>query len=230
MSNNIIKLQAPAGVTGVVQASGTQQTYQIGADGGVTVDPFDVTALLRAGFTYVANNFGWYDTLKGVAAASVALLVASAALSNGTKSVAAQVDVPRQAQAVIIPGTLAITAGTLTLTYIANDGTVVADVLSLVTALSTNLTLTTSKGVVHLTSAVVAGLVGGASPTFQVGTNATLALPLRPGFQDVAVVKENTDGTDGTVGTVTASGGLIAPTTAPNATHVYSFGYTYVGV
>lgn len=223
-----IKLQSPAGTTGIVQSSATQQNYTVGADGTVTVDPSDVPALLRAGYVYVTNAFRWVDLFKGVVAASAALLVASAALSNGSKAVAAQPDVPRQGQAIVIPGTTAITAGSLTLTYIANDGTVVADALDLTTALSTTKTLTTSKGLVHLTSAVVAGLVGGTSPTYQVGTNNTLALPVDPGFQGFAVVKANVDGADEAVGTVTASGGLISPTTAPNATHTYSFGYTYL--
>lgn len=50
-SNNIIKMYAPAGTSGIIHASKTQQTYTIAGDGSVLVDPNDVAALTGAGFT-----------------------------------------------------------------------------------------------------------------------------------------------------------------------------------
>jgi hypothetical protein len=65
--------------------------------------------------------------------ATAGRIVASVALANGALAIANQPDTARQVDARVDPGAAAITAGTLTVTYAANDGTAAqVDVLSLV--------------------------------------------------------------------------------------------------
>jgi hypothetical protein len=234
-----IKLIAPAGVGGVVMGrSGTN--YTIGSDGTISgVSFLDVDALMNDGFQWAVTAQRVYSTPGAPAIAAAAVTVASTGFSNGTLSIAAQPDVPRQLQAVVNAGAASLVAGQLALTYTANDSTTQTDTLNFGgIASSGTATLQTSKGVVHLTSAVVSGVSGGSSPGVQVGTNGTIAVPVDPGFVDFAVIKETkltpTAGTlglmvpaDETIGTVTAAGALIAPTQAPDGTHQLSFGYTY---
>lgn len=226
MANPTVVLIVPFGTTSVFGKSGV--LYTPDAYGRITVNTGDIESLLNGGCTYAPNDTRSYY-VGAAAAASAALIVASGAMSNGALTIAAQPDVGRQLQAVVNPGTTAISAGVLTLTYTATDGTTQVDSLSLATALSTLLTLTSSKGALHVTSGAVSGLVGGTSPTLEVGTNTVLGLPVAAGFQGVSVLKENVDGADEAVGTVTAGVGLIKPTTAPNGTHTYVFVYSYIG-
>jgi hypothetical protein len=51
-----VKLFAPTGRTGIVQASASGTTYTIAADGSVSVDSLDVPALERAGFTTASRD------------------------------------------------------------------------------------------------------------------------------------------------------------------------------
>lgn len=214
----------PGTPTAFVAQLGT--SYTPDSTGAIYVAPNDVLSALAAGWVFWNSEFR-NAGVTTPAAANAVLVVASVALSNGALTVAAQPDVLRPLAVRIDPGSSAITAGVATLVYYGNDGVLTTDVLSLVAAASTPVTLTTSKGILILNSGTVSGLVGGTSPKIQVGTNATLALPVTPGFGNFTVLRENTDGANGTIGTVTASGGLVAPTTAPNGTHSYSWGYTY---
>jgi hypothetical protein len=163
-------------------------------------------------------------------------------LTNGSLAIAAQPDVCRQVAAVIFPGSVGITAGTLTVTYTANDGTTQVDALSLVAASQSagaaGSTVGTTKGVLRLTSAVVSGLTGGQSPGIYAGTNNYLGVPVPPRFVDWALTAEKKiTPTVGTLGltvpsdetistTVIATGALVSPTQAPDGTHGLSFGYT----
>jgi hypothetical protein len=238
-----IKLIAPAGVGGVVQGrSGT--TYTIASDGTISsVSPLDVDALINDGFLFAIPRHNT-AVIPAPVAASAGVTVASVALANGTLTVAAQPDVPRQLQIIVNPGTTAISAGNLAMTYTANDGTAQVDNFSMVMAAGAAAgtivtTLSTSKGVEHLASAVVTAMSGGTSPAIQIGTNNYLALPVDPGFVDFAVTSEKkitpTAGTlglsvpaDNTVSTVAISAGaLYTPTTVPDGTHSLSIGYNY---
>jgi hypothetical protein len=202
------------------------------ADGTFSIDPRDTIFALAAGYVPARTESRWYYTPTAPAAANANLLYSSAGLSNGTLAVAANVDVMRPAQVVIIPGTTAITAGTLTLTYAANDGTAAqVDALNLSTALSTNLTLTTTKGVLRMATQIVTLLAGGTSPTIQIGTNASISVPVPEGAQDLAIVSEFLDGAvvtatnAGTLGSPPTLGAYL-PHTAPNATHNFGVAYT----
>lgn len=220
-----VEMKVAAGVTQIYGLSGT--LYTPDANGILNVQPGDISSIINSGeaFPAVARNH-LHNITTAPAAASAALVLASGALSNGTKAVAAQPDTPRQLQYVVAPGSAAITGGTLTVAYWGNDGIEHTEVFSLQTAASTNLTIKSTFGCSLLVSQVVAGLAGGSSPGLEGGTNATLALPIDAGESAVSVYRENVDGTSETVGTVGALTGLITTTTAPNGTHTFSFGYT----
>lgn len=204
---------------------------QVGAGGVVTVNgggaaPFDITALLDAGASY-ANTEMRQVAVTTPAAASAALIVHSVTASAGALTIAAQPDVMRQAFVRIDPGTSAITAGVVTVVYVANDGTTQTDVISLVTAASTVLSTNFSKGVLSVSSATIAtNFVGGATPKIQIGTNANLAVPVNQNASNFSLVYEQDD-TTVTLGSG-AGYGIVTPVNAPNATHSYSFGYTFV--
>lgn len=200
------------------------------SDGTFSIDPRDTMYAFGAGYVPARTENRFYYTPTAPATASNGLLFNSAALANGTLAVAANVDVMRPVQALVLPGTTAITAGNLALTYDANDGTASqVDNLSLITALSTTLTLNSSKGVLRMRSQIVTGLTGGTSPTILIGTTAAIAVPVPPGAQDATIISEFLDGAIVTVanaGTLTLP--AYTPHTAPNATHNFGVEYTTV--
>lgn len=206
--------------------SGT--TYTIDNTGTVSVTTSaDIKDFIDAGFEIQLINVQQYTTALPPAAANADLCFSSAALSNGTLAIAAQPSVMRPLQAVVLPGTLAITAGLLTLTYTANDGSTQVDALPLATAASTNATLVSSKGCAKLTSQVVTGLTGGATPTIRIGTNANLALPYPQILSKPTLMLETLDATtNATLGTTVGNFGVWTPFTAPNGTHTYSVVYS----
>ena len=203
-------------------------TYVPAADGTISADTRDVPALLTLGATYVSKRSTTYYTNIAPGAATVGQLVASGALANGAISVTNQPDVMRQGAMKIAAGTSAITGGTVSIVYKANDGTNTTDVLPATAGASGTATSFLTKGVAHITSITVAGLVGGTSPGIQIDTTASISLPVDPGTVDLTVFKENSNTADETVGTLsTVTLGTIAPSTAPNGTHTYSFAYAY---
>ncbi len=201
---------------------------QVPADGLITVDSRDAPTLLGMGASYV-NVITRTATLNGAPiAASAAKLVASTALSNGTKAVANQPDVPRQGVLVIDPGTSAITAGTVKIPYTANDGTAQTDTVSCVMPGTTIVSTLTSKGILVLSPIVVAGIVGGASPGVQLNDTNSLSLPVDGGFVDFSLFKTYADGASNGQVSVASSAASWTPSTTPNGTHTYSAQYTYV--
>ena len=141
-----------------------------------------------------------------------------------------QPDVMRQAQLVVTSASPGPTAGTVAITYIGNDGVVTTDTLSLITHGATPTTQTLSKGAQSIAGGNIAGLVGGTAPVWlELGSTGAISVPVDPGTQDVVFTSEGTDGGAEAIGTVVAGVlGTITPTTALNATHTYSFGYTFV--
>lgn len=210
---------------GLIQ--GNFGNYLPASDGTYTVDSRDVSPLLAAGFVYMKQTFASYTLPLAPGAATVGQIIASGALSNGTVAITHQPDVMRPVNVEVGTGTTAITAGTVTVVYEANDGTIQTDVLSLAIALSTASTQGLSKGVVTISSVTVAGLVGGTSPWLRLSTLAQVSLPVSPGAADFAVVREYDAGATIAIGTLGVSLGSIIPTTAPNATVTYSFAYYY---
>ena len=239
-----VKLFAPTGGGGQIQAP--NGTYFVASDGTVAVNAADVASLVALGFEFAVTDHRNYVFPGAPVAQSATVTVSSTSLTVGSLTIAAHPDVPRQVQAVVFPGG-AITAGTLTYVYTANDGTTQTDALSLVMASQSTgvagATLATTKGVERMTSVTVAGLTGGVSPGVQAGTNNYLAVPVPPRFVDFAVTSEKkitpTNGTlgltvpsDDTVPTLLiTAGALVTPSTVPDGTHGLSFGYnvTYPG-
>lgn len=209
----------------VIQGNGG--TYAVASDGTFIANASDVPDLLKIGCVYVQAVTKSYGQTPAVATATVGKFVASTTLANGSFTVAAQPDVPRQGQFVIGAGTVAISAGTISLTYIANDGSTQTDVLSLVTPVSGTATLFTSKGMIHINTPTAAGLVGGATPYIYMSSTSVLSVPVDFNTKDVTFIKETIDTGDEAIGTVNANTlASIQPTVVPNGTHTYSWLYT----
>ena len=200
------------------------------ADGTIPIDSRDLSNALAAGFVRARRATQTYSAAIAPAAALATAYASGVALANGALALAAVPEIMRQVVIAIIPGNLAITAGVLTVVYPANDGTVQTDVFSLITPLSTTLTVYLSKPAVLLTtavSAVVSGLVGGNSPTINIGRTAVIGVPLPQGAVDVTLLSEIVDAASETKGTLT-NAGFWTPTTAPNATHTFAAVYSTV--
>ncbi len=188
----------------------------------------DVIDHLNAGCSFAHTGSHYISHAVAPTAATAANIVASVALANGSLTVAGQPDVPRKLQAVVTPGAAAVIAGSLTLSYTDSSGQSIIDSFIVATPASIALTLTTSRGVSHLASAALAQVSGGASPTIAIGTTSALGLPAVQGALAFSVFKEVRNGADETVGTVDPTGGTVVPSTAPNGTYTYSFGYNYL--
>lgn len=195
------------------------------ANGTITVDTRDALSLLSAGAYYMNTQSRW-SGVSAARAGSAGQIVASAALANGTATIANQPDVGRQLGLRIDPGAGTITAGQTVLSYIGNDGVATLDTVSL--ASSAVFTTNTSKGVLHLTSQITTALAGGSSPKMELTDTNSLALSVDPGFSVFVVNKSNVDGADQAVGTVASAAACITPTTAPNGTHTFGFAYSFV--
>ena len=219
-----VKMNAVA-IGGTINLPNTGNVF-VPADGIITVDSNDVPFLLRAGATYI-NTRNKTATLTSPLAATAGRLVASTALSNGTKTIAHQPDVPRQAVLRIDPGTSAITAGNVAMNYIANDGSTVTDNVSLIMPGTTVVSTNTSRGVLNLNSVIVTALAGGASPEMQVNDTNSLSVPVDPGFVDFAMVTEYVDAVPEGQVSVASSAGSFTPSTTPNGTHTYGAFYSY---
>ena len=210
---------------GVIQ--GAFGTYQVATDGTFTVDTRDAPSCLALGMAYIKNATRSYVTPLAPAAATVSRIVASVALSNGALTIAANPDVPRPVAIEVNPGTAAITAGNLAVTYEGNDGQLLTENVSLVCAASAPFTNDLSRGVVTISSATVSGLVGGHTPFIRLNTTAELSVPVDPNTVDFAVTREYDNGATAAIGATSVALGSIAPTAAPNATNTYSFMYVY---
>jgi len=218
---------AGSAVGGLIQ--GAFGNYQPAADGTYTVDTRDAPPLLAAGMQYIKNVSDYYTLRKAPLAATTGQIVASGALSNGSVAVSNQPDVPRPVKLAIGTGTGAITGGNIAIAYYGNDGVLATENYSAVVGASAASTVYLTRGVAQISTIAVSGLVGGTAPFIRLDTTADLSVPVHPNTVDVVVFKEDVDLTSETVGPAVA--GVLAsltPTTAPNATHTYGFGYSFV--
>jgi hypothetical protein len=222
-----VQVRLAAGVIGGTIETQYSGTVSVGSDGTITVDSRDVATLLAAGAQYVSNST-ILQSFRAPRGATAGRIVASATLSSGSMTIANQPDSPRQCAMVIYTGTSPITAGNYALNYTANDGTSQTDSGSLVATSGLNVTTTTSKGVLHLSSAVISNLAGGGAGGMQINDTNSLSMVVQPGFVDFTVLKENVDGADETIGTVASTAASVTPTTAPNATHNFDFAASFV--
>lgn len=213
------------GIGGTIE--GNYGTYQAASDGTFVVDSRDAPTMLALGMNYVQRRAAQYTTPLAPSAATIGAIVASGALSDGSVAVTAQPTTPRPINVEVGTGTAAITAGSVAVTYIGNDGQTDTDTLSLVCAASSSVTQGLSRGAVTISSIEVSGVVGGASPWLRLSTTAELSLPVAPDAIDFTVSREYDAGATIAVGALGVSLGSITPTTAPNGTVTYSFLYSY---
>jgi hypothetical protein len=219
-----VKMNALA-IGGTIQLPATGNVT-VPADGLISVDSTDVAALLRMGATYIMARTKSVNILAP-RAASAGRLVASTALSNGTKTIAAQPDVPRQGVLRIDPGTSAITAGNVAINYLANDGTTVTDNVSAIMGGTTVVSTNTSKGIVTLNSVIVTAIAGGASPQVQLNDTNSLSVSVDPGFVDFTLLAEFADATNEGQVAIASSAASFTPSTTPNSTHNYGAFYGF---
>jgi hypothetical protein len=158
-------------------------------------------------------------------AAELISIVADVSLAAGALTIAAQPDYPRKLQVRITDANSSITAGTVTLVGLGASGQAVTQVIPLTGGTAT---VVSADAYSHLTSATVAALAGNAAADHvSIGVGAAFGLPAVQGATGFAVHKANADNADEAVGTVDAVAGTLAPTTAANATHNYTFFYSY---
>jgi hypothetical protein len=111
-------------------------------------------------------------------ASSGTYIVANVAATSVALTIAHQPDVCRELSWTLAPGAAAISAGTLTIVYLNELGVTQTDVFNLATASGVSLSGVTTHGcqAAGLTSATIASIAGGSSPTIQVGVNTNLCL------------------------------------------------------
>ncbi len=225
MSMSVKMSIGAASLGSVIQ--GNWGNYQIASDGTFTADTRDVSALLSLGCVYVNAQTRSYGQTPAVATATAGKFIASTSLATGAFSIAAQPDVPRQGQLVLGATSPALSAGTVTLIYTANDGSTQTDTFSAVVGLTATATAFTSKGLVHISSAFATGITGGGAPFIHLDSTSVLSVPVDFNAKDVTFIKETIDSGDETVGTPnTNTLASIQPTVVPNGTHTYGWMYT----
>ena len=102
MATSIKMSIGSANLGSVIQ--GNSGTYSVASDGTFSADTRDVASLLAVGCVYIQAVTKLYGQTPAVATATVGKFVASTALANGSFTVAAQPDVPRQAQVIVGAG------------------------------------------------------------------------------------------------------------------------------
>lgn len=238
-----IKMIAPVGTTGIVQGrSGVN--YTIASDGTISnVQQADFSPLLAAGFAIFIVVTDKVN-LGSPVPADLTTTVNAVTPSNVALTIAAQPPQARKLQIRIVIGTTtttAITAGTLTLVGVDQDGNAVSEVISLIQNASA--TLKSKWAYANLTSATVAGYVAsgsGTGNTIGLGPSNDFGIPTAPGAVDFTLLKASKVtkvlGTSNVVAddvastaTVDAVARTVAPTTAPAASGLvdYEFTFTY---
>ena len=220
-----VQISPPSGVGGLIQ--GLFGNYQQNSDGTFTVDPRDASVLLGRGASYMTSSNSLYTTPAVPAAASVGHIIASHALSNGTVAVSNQPDVMRQVALEIGNGTAPVTAGNVAVTYIGNDGQTRTENFPANLGASAGYTFFLSRGVTHISPAIVTAIAGGTSPFVRLNTTSAIAVPLDPNAVDYHTVAEAVTGVFETGGWTDSpvSIGCVTPNTVPDGTQTYSIVY-----
>lgn len=203
-------------------------TYVADVNGVITsVANGDVLSLLNMG-CIPSSLKSRLMSMGAVVTAALTQVVANVAATNVALTIANQTDVARQLVTTFDPGAADVTAGILTVIYKDQFGQTQNEVQSLVATASTPKTIKTTKACAILTSATVSGLVGGSSPTIEIGTNAVIGLTGEVGSFGFSVFKESQNGANvAAIGAVDATNGLYTLTTAPNSAKLLNVWYTY---
>lgn len=241
----MVNLRAPAGAYGIIQGvSGL--SYTVGSDGTITgVAQGDVLPLIRAGF-YLVNTEIRRVSVNAPVAADLTTTVNAVTPTNVALTLAAQPPHPRKLQMRIVIGTTtttAITAGIATIVGIDQDGNAITETLSMVATTST--TFKTANAYAKVTSITVSAYAAngsGTGNTIGFGPSNDFGMPTDVFPADFAIIKATkvtavlgtsvvaADDVAATA-TVDAVARTIAPTTAPSATGLinYEFTYSYMG-
>lgn len=241
-----VSMFAPASATGIVDGmSGT--VYTIGNDGIITaVAAGDVGPLLNAGFRFVSPSVRKFAVLAPLPA-DLTTVVNAVTPTNVALTIAAQPPQARKLQVRVVIGTTtttAITAGTLTLVGVDQDGIAISEAISLIQNASA--TLKSIYAYASLTSATVSNYVAsgsGTGNTIGLGPSNDFGIPSAPRAVDLLLLKASkiittvvggvtawsraiTDDTaaSATVDTVART---VAPTTAPGAAGINDYEFTY---
>lgn len=243
MTVTTVKMVVPAGTSSVVGISGT--LYLADSNGVITASLGDVNAFLNAGLSFLKTGTAKAVFLSPIVADLISIK-AAATPANGAITIAAQPPHARKLQIRVVIGTTtttAITAGTLTLVGVDQDGNAISEVISLV--LNASATLKSTLAYASLTSGTVAAYAAsgsGTGNTLGIGLSNDFGVPTIPGSPGLNLVcfkaTKNTKvfGTSAVAAddvaattTVDAVARTIAPTTAPGAagTVDFQFDYTY---
>lgn len=217
------------GIGGTVQ--GAYGTYTAAADGTYTVDTRDAPAMLVLGMSYLRKGGVGYTLPAAPRAASAGRIVASASLANGNLAIANQPDVGRQLNVIMGNGSPAITAGTVSVTYMSTDNVSHTDTFQAnLTPLNGSITLPLSHPAVSISTPVVANMAGGGTPYVRMDDTNFLGLPADPGATDFVINAEYDTGSlqsaPGTPSTTCI--GATSVVTTPNGTVTYSFNYGFI--
>jgi hypothetical protein len=234
------KMIAPAVTSGIVQGSGI--TYTTAADGTISgVLPADIIPLIRAGWRLFSTFVG-KTSFGSPLPADLISIVSAVTPSNVALTIAAQPPQARKLQIRVVIGTTtttAITAGSLAIVGVDQDGNSVSENVSLIENASA--TLKSVNAYSQITSATVSGYVAsgsGTGNTVGVGLSNDFGVPTTPGVVDFAIIKatkvtkvlgtSNVAADDvASTATVDPVARTIAPTTAPAANGLVDFEFTY---
>lgn len=235
-----IKMIGPAGSGGIVQGrSGT--SYTVASDGTISnVASLDVGSLLDAGW----GLYGLYSekaSFNSPLPADLISIKAAAAPANGAIIIAAQPPHARKLQVRVVDGGTHITAGALVLVGVDQDGNAITETISLIG--TADRTTVSKWAYAKLTSGTVSALAGGGSSTLGIGLSNDFGVPTMSGpstpvnlacSKATKVTKvlgtSNVAADDvAATATVDATARTIAPTTAPAASGLvdYEFSYTF---
>ena len=218
------------GPGGVVQGQYGSYTPSV-TDGFYTVDTRDVPQLLASGMTFLRQATE-YHTITNPRVASAGRIVASAALSNGNLTIANQPDFPRQLNVIMGNlGTVPITAGTVTVSYTASDGTSRTDVFQAqLTPNSGTVTLSLSRPAVSISTPVVGAMAGGTTPYVRIDDTNFLGLPADQNANGFSVVAEWDNNARQTAPGTLQTGciGAVSVVNAPASTWAYTFQYGFL--
>lgn len=247
------KLIAPSGSSPQAQVQGRSGlTYTVAADGTINnVNWQDVGPLLSAGW-YFATVLTHKVSLNSPLPADLVSIKLAATPANGAISIAAQPPQARKLQVRTVlgtPGTTNITAGTLTLVGLDQDGNAITEVIDLTAGGAASLTQTTKYAYASLTSGTVANYAAsgsGTGNTLGIGASNAFGVPTVPGlnatgqFGGLNLACTKASKTTKVLGTsnVTADdvaatavvdtvARTITPTTAPSASGLTDFELTY---
>lgn len=239
-----VKMVGPSGVNSITGQSGTQ--YNSDTNGVFTINAGDIGSLMDAGFSLLSVGTGRVS-ISSPLPADLISIKAAATPANGAITIAAQPPQARKLQIRVVigtPTTTQITAGTLTLVGVDQDGNAISEVISLVAASS--VTLISTYAYASLTSGTVAAYAAdgsGTGNTLGIGLSNAFGVPTYPGVTNgrnlvvakatkiTKVLGTSNVAADDVAATcvVDSVARTITPTTAPasNGLVDYEFNYTW---